>query len=174
MMRRLPLQRLRRRRCSARPTHQWTFGSLQAIWKHRDLLFRSRYGLLGWYILPQYALATILPIVFLPFIVFMGIRTAQEQGIDVVLFYFLLFLAVHLIIAAVGTADAGEVATPVDGAGLSHRLRAVAGVPALYGRLHGGTRRARGLEEACPHRNAGHRSGHSPPGRTESDRGRSC
>ena len=81
---------------------RWTFGSLQAIWKHRDLLFRSRYGLLGWYVLPQYALATILPIVFLPFIVFMGIRTAQEQGIDVVLFYSLLFLAVHLIIAAVG------------------------------------------------------------------------
>ena len=81
---------------------RWTFGSLQAIWKHRDLLFRSRYGLLGWYILPQYALATILPLVFLPFIVFMGIRTAQEQGIDVVLFYFLLFLAAHLIIAAAG------------------------------------------------------------------------
>ena len=81
---------------------RWTFGSLQAIWKHRDLLFRSRYGLLGWYVLPQYALAIILPIVFLPFIVFMGIRTAQEQGIDVVLFYFLLFLAAHLIIAAVG------------------------------------------------------------------------
>jgi biofilm PGA synthesis N-glycosyltransferase PgaC len=81
---------------------RWTFGSLQAIWKHRDLLFRSRYGLLGWYVLPQYALATILPLVFLPFIVFMGIRTAQEQGIDVVLFYFLLFLAAHLIIAAAG------------------------------------------------------------------------
>ena len=32
----------------------------------------------------------------------MGIRTAQEQGIHVVLFYFLLFLAAHLIIAAVG------------------------------------------------------------------------
>ena len=52
---------------------RWTFGSLQAIWKHRDLLFRSRYGLLGWYVLPQFALAIILPIVFLPFIVFMGI-----------------------------------------------------------------------------------------------------
>jgi peptidoglycan-N-acetylglucosamine deacetylase len=81
---------------------RWTFGSLQAIWKHRDLLFRSRYGLLGWYVLPQHALAIIVPLVFLPFIVFMGIRTAQEQGIQVVLFYFLLFLAAHLIIAAVG------------------------------------------------------------------------
>ena len=81
---------------------RWTFGSLQAIWKHRDLLFRSRYGLLGWYVLPQYALAIIIPLVFLPFIVFMAIRTVQEQGIHVVLFYFLLFLAAHLIIAVVG------------------------------------------------------------------------
>ncbi len=81
---------------------RWTFGSLQAIWKHRDLLFRSRYGLLGCYVLPQHALAIIIPLVFLPFIVFMGIRTAQEQGIQVVLFYFLLFLAAHVIIAAVG------------------------------------------------------------------------
>jgi poly-beta-1,6 N-acetyl-D-glucosamine synthase len=83
---------------------RWTFGSLQAIWKHRDLLFRSRYGLLGWYVLPQYALTIMIPLVFLPFIVFMGVRTAQEQGIDVVLFYFMLFLAAHLIIAAVGIA----------------------------------------------------------------------
>ena len=81
---------------------RWTFGSLQAIWKHRDLLFRSRYGLLGWYVLPQQALAIIVPLVFLPFIVFMGIRTAQEQGIQVILVYFLLFLAAHLIIASVG------------------------------------------------------------------------
>jgi len=81
---------------------RWTFGSLQAIWKHRDLLFRSRYGLLGWYTLPQYALAIILPIVFLPFVAFMGIRTAQEQGIQVVLYYFLLFMLAHLIVAAVG------------------------------------------------------------------------
>ena len=32
----------------------------------------------------------------------MGIRTAQEQGIQVILVYFLLFLAAHLIIASVG------------------------------------------------------------------------
>jgi len=50
-----------------------------------------RYGLLGWEVLPQYALAIIVPLIFLPFIVFMGIRTAQEQGIDVVVLYFILF-----------------------------------------------------------------------------------
>jgi hypothetical protein len=35
-------------------------------------------------------------------IAFMGIRTVQEQGIHLALFYFMLFLAAHLIIAAVG------------------------------------------------------------------------
>jgi peptidoglycan-N-acetylglucosamine deacetylase len=75
------------RRSSAQPAGvRWTFGSPQAVWKHRDLL-RWRYGLLGWYVLPQYALAIIVPLIFLPFIVFMGIRTAQEQGIDVVVLY---------------------------------------------------------------------------------------
>lgn len=68
---------------------RWTFGSLQAVWKHRDLL-RWCYGLLGWEVLPQYALAIIVPLMFLPFIVFLGIRTAQEQGIDVVVLYFML------------------------------------------------------------------------------------
>src|SRR5829696_6180585 len=67
-------------------------------------------------------------------------------------------------------ADAGEVAAPVDGADLSHRLRAIAGVPALHGRLHGRTWRPGGLEETCPHRRAGCRLGHSPPARAERDR----
>jgi peptidoglycan-N-acetylglucosamine deacetylase len=79
---------------------RWTFGTLQAIWKHRDLLFR--HGLLGWYVLPQYVITIILPIVFMPFIVFMGIRTAQVQGIHVLLYYFLLFMGAHIIIAAIG------------------------------------------------------------------------
>ena len=46
--------------------------------------------MLGWEVLPQYALAIIVPLMFLPFIVFLGIRTAQEQGIDVVVLYFML------------------------------------------------------------------------------------
>ena len=79
---------------------RWTFGTLQAIWKHKDLLFR--HGLLGWYVLPQYAVTIIRPIVFMPIIVFMGIRTAQVQGIHVLLYYFLLFMCAHLIIAAIG------------------------------------------------------------------------
>jgi len=79
---------------------RWTFGTLQAIYKHRNMLFRTRHGLLGWFVLPQYALSIIIPIAFLPFIVFMGIRTVQLQGMQPILVYFSLFLAAHLAIAA--------------------------------------------------------------------------
>src|SRR6202000_2153447 len=31
----------------------WTFGTLQAFWKHSDTLFRPKYGALGWIALPH-------------------------------------------------------------------------------------------------------------------------
>ena len=48
-------------------------------------------------------------------------------------------------------------------AGLSNHLRAVAGLSAIHSRLRGGPWRPRRLEQTCPHRNFGHRSGNSPP-----------
>ncbi|HKF87784.1 MAG TPA: glycosyltransferase [Propionibacteriaceae bacterium] len=81
---------------------RWTFGTLQAIYKHQGMLFRARYGYLGWYVLPHYLMSIATPLLFLPFIAFMGIRTAQQQGMDVVLGYFALFLVAHLAVTAVG------------------------------------------------------------------------
>ncbi len=81
---------------------RWVFGTLQAVYKHRAMLFRRRYGLLGWYVLPSYVLSIVVPIVFLPFVAFMGVRAAQEQGVTIVLAYFMLFLVAHLGVAVVG------------------------------------------------------------------------
>jgi len=39
---------------------RWTFGTLQAVWKHSDTLGRSRYGTLGWIGLPNIFLFQIL------------------------------------------------------------------------------------------------------------------
>jgi cellulose synthase/poly-beta-1,6-N-acetylglucosamine synthase-like glycosyltransferase len=43
-----------------RQRFRWTFGTLQAVWKHRDTLARSRYGTLGWIALPNIFLFQIL------------------------------------------------------------------------------------------------------------------
>jgi peptidoglycan-N-acetylglucosamine deacetylase len=55
-----------------RQRFRWTFGTLQAFWKHSDTLFRPKYGTLGWVALPnvfvfQLALPLISPIIDLMF-----------------------------------------------------------------------------------------------------------
>ena len=43
-----------------RQRFRWTYGTLQSVWKHRDTLFRPRYGSLGWIALPNIFLFQIL------------------------------------------------------------------------------------------------------------------
>jgi len=55
-----------------RQRFRWTFGTLQSFWKHRDTLFRRRYGTLGFIALPnifvfQIALPLISPVLDLLF-----------------------------------------------------------------------------------------------------------
>jgi cellulose synthase/poly-beta-1,6-N-acetylglucosamine synthase-like glycosyltransferase len=37
----------------ARQRFRWSFGTLQCMWKHRDALFRRKYGTLGWIAMPN-------------------------------------------------------------------------------------------------------------------------
>ena len=47
-----------------RQRFRWTFGTLQAFWKHRDTLFRPKYGTLGWIALPNiFVFQLLLPLV---------------------------------------------------------------------------------------------------------------
>src|SRR3954453_8572999 len=80
---------------------RWTFGTLQAIFKHRNMLLRRRYGWLGMAVLPYMMASVLVPIMFLPFIAVMGVLTVQDSGWGVVGLYFLLFLILHLLITAV-------------------------------------------------------------------------
>jgi peptidoglycan-N-acetylglucosamine deacetylase len=43
-----------------RQRFRWTFGTLQAVWKHRDVTGRPRYGTLGWIAIPNILLFQIL------------------------------------------------------------------------------------------------------------------
>jgi len=56
-----------------RQRFRWTFGTLQAVWKHRDTLGRRRYGTLGWIALPnvfmfQFLLPLFSPVIDLLFL----------------------------------------------------------------------------------------------------------
>ena len=80
---------------------RWTYGTLQAIYKHRDMLFRRRYGWLGWLVLPNYLLSILMPIVFLPLTTLMAVLLVQRQGWGLVALYALIFTAAHVLIATV-------------------------------------------------------------------------
>jgi peptidoglycan-N-acetylglucosamine deacetylase len=51
-----------------RQRFRWTFGTLQAFWKHRDTLGHSKYGTLGWIALPNMFLFQLLLPLFSPVI----------------------------------------------------------------------------------------------------------
>jgi peptidoglycan-N-acetylglucosamine deacetylase len=87
---------------------RWTFGTLQAISKHREMLFRRRYGALGYFVMPNYVLSVAIPVIFMPFIVIMGWLALQEQGWGVLIEYFVLFLLAHLVITTVAVRLMGE------------------------------------------------------------------
>ncbi len=40
-------------RMLSRQRFRWSFGTLQCLWKHRDVFFKKRYGSLGWVALPN-------------------------------------------------------------------------------------------------------------------------
>jgi cellulose synthase/poly-beta-1,6-N-acetylglucosamine synthase-like glycosyltransferase/peptidoglycan/xylan/chitin deacetylase (PgdA/CDA1 family) len=87
---------------------RWTFGNIQALWKHRDMLGKRRYGFLGLLVLPYTAITIILPLTFTLFTYVMVIWNIAAGQFGVVLFFFGIFTAVHLVTASVGILLARE------------------------------------------------------------------
>ena len=92
----------------ARQRFRWTYGTLQALWKHRRMLLNPRYGCLGMLTLPYAALSVLIPAVFLPFVYAMLTYTALTQGLSAILVYVALFALTQVVSAIVGVALARE------------------------------------------------------------------
>jgi len=89
-------------RAFARQRFRWAFGTLQCLWKHRDLLFNPRYPALGWFSLPSawffniflVALGSIIDLILLCSLV-------MSPTNSMLYLYFLVFLATDLALAMV-------------------------------------------------------------------------
>ncbi len=53
-------------RALAKQRLRWTFGNLQAFRRHRGILLRPRYGMLGMVVLPYALLSILIPLIFMP------------------------------------------------------------------------------------------------------------
>jgi peptidoglycan-N-acetylglucosamine deacetylase len=64
-----------------RQRFRWTFGTLQAVWKHRDAFARRRYGTLGWITIPNVFLFQILLPLVSPIIDFLFVLSIVLWGL---------------------------------------------------------------------------------------------
>ncbi|MFO1431535.1 MAG: glycosyltransferase [Candidatus Competibacteraceae bacterium] len=98
-----------------RQRYRWMFGTMQAAWKHLDVLFRRRYGTLGFVALPNVLIFQVLfplisPIMDLLLLGSIGIvafdywqhpiDNYQSAALGPVLFYYALFVAVDFCAGA--------------------------------------------------------------------------
>ncbi len=98
----------------AKQRFRWSFGTLQCLWKHRDVIFRPRYGALGLVAMPNVLIFQVFFPLISPIMDLMlvwSLLTAAlerlehpgEQGfanVGVVLLYYALFLALDWLAAA--------------------------------------------------------------------------
>ncbi len=104
-----------------RQRFRWTFGTLQAIWKHRDTVGKPQYGTLGWVAVPniflfQIVLPLVSPIIDLLFLVTLALwglaqlRITQlpqlwtSQDVERSLIFFALFMLIDLFTCVVAFA----------------------------------------------------------------------
>ncbi|HYR57482.1 MAG TPA: glycosyltransferase, partial [Chthoniobacteraceae bacterium] len=92
----------------ARQRFRWAFGTMQCLWKHRDLVFSPRHGALGWFSLPgvwffQIALVAIAPLVDAVLIWSLIVGTAAA-----IWYYFAAFLVMDLFLALLACRIEGE------------------------------------------------------------------
>ncbi len=87
---------------------RWTFGTMQALAKNRDMLFNRHYGWLGCLVLPWYAVSLAIPLLTIPFIFAMALMAFRAQGWAVLGVYFAVFTMAHLLSAAAGLRLAGQ------------------------------------------------------------------
>ncbi|SNT06854.1 biofilm PGA synthesis N-glycosyltransferase PgaC [Geodermatophilus pulveris] len=80
---------------------RWVYGTLQAVWRHRDMVLRPRYGWLGMLTMPMTVLTVLMPMVFTPFVAVVLVQMLAEQGPLPVLGYFAAFSLVYGLLAVV-------------------------------------------------------------------------
>lgn len=101
-------------RALAKQRFRWSFGTLQCLWKHRDVLFRRRYGALGWVAMPNVwifqiffpLISPVMDLVLLWTLAAAWIERLEHPAeyavtnLEQVIFYYALFLAVDWLASA--------------------------------------------------------------------------
>ncbi len=105
-----------------RQRFRWAYGTLQCLWKHRDVTFRPRFGTLGLIAMPQVWLFQVLLTVMAPLVDFMLVWQILHTGLDylqhrnqfnpdnllITLVYFGIFMATDFLAVALAFVIEGK------------------------------------------------------------------
>lgn len=88
-------------RALAKQRFRWAFGTMQCLWKHRDMILNPRRGALGCFSLPSICLFQILLVATIPFVDVLLIISLLTGAGTIFLFYFVAFLSCDFILALI-------------------------------------------------------------------------
>jgi cellulose synthase/poly-beta-1,6-N-acetylglucosamine synthase-like glycosyltransferase len=86
-------------RALMRQRFRWAFGTLQCLWKHRDMVFNPQYGALGWFSLPSVWFFQIVLVALTPVVDGLLVVSLIMGGWSAMWSYVLIFLSMDLILA---------------------------------------------------------------------------
>jgi biofilm PGA synthesis N-glycosyltransferase PgaC len=86
-------------RALSRQRFRWLFGNIQSFFKHRDILFRPKYGLLGFLTLPNLIISILMPILFMPLLVLVGISNMMHGNWEVIVLFLVATLCIQFGVA---------------------------------------------------------------------------
>ncbi|MEO8440155.1 MAG: glycosyltransferase [Spartobacteria bacterium] len=95
-------------RALARQRFRWAYGTMQCLWKHRDLTFNWRYRALGWFSLPSVWFFQIILVAITPLVDFLLLASLPFGIWAAVLPFVAIFLAIDLLIALLACLLEGE------------------------------------------------------------------
>ena len=86
-------------RTLARQRFRWAYGTLQCLWKHRDMVFNWKYGALGWFSLPSVWFFQIVLVAITPMVDLFLLASLPFGAWRAVLPFVIVFLAMDVILA---------------------------------------------------------------------------
>ncbi|MEA3207245.1 MAG: peptidoglycan-N-acetylglucosamine deacetylase [Chthoniobacter sp.] len=92
----------------ARQRFRWAFGTMQCLWKHRDLVFNPRFGALGWFSLPGIWFFQILLVAITPLVDAVLIWSLLFGHAAAIWYYFAAFLVMDIFLALLACRIEGE------------------------------------------------------------------
>jgi cellulose synthase/poly-beta-1,6-N-acetylglucosamine synthase-like glycosyltransferase/peptidoglycan/xylan/chitin deacetylase (PgdA/CDA1 family)/spore germination protein YaaH len=91
-----------------RQRFRWAFGTLQCLWKHRDMVFNPQYGALGWFSLPSIWFFQIVLVALTPVVDGLLVVSLILGGWSAMWSYVLIFLLMDLLLAFLACGLDGE------------------------------------------------------------------